>query len=283
MAALAMFERTRNWLLFVNIASRWSAGAGTFYLSRGGSVRAQVSAGHSIALGYLLVIAFGFWLGLKSQLEERMQRSRGGWLGGAVVFFTFNAVGPRAVSRVVKGTAVALALGALIAASPLGDAILDLLPKTGQPADEYRHRLAERGWELVLAHPFFGDQFPWPKMEDLRQGEGIIDIVNTYLGVALNYGLVGLFLFLGFILIGLTKTYLRVRDLAQSDPEFALFGASLIACIVGTLIMIDSSSFILGCEKMFYVLGGLAAAYARLPESLPHQPAAFSVRNTLRD
>jgi hypothetical protein len=274
MAALAMFERTRNWLLFVNIASRW------------------------IALGYLLVIAFGFWLGLKSQLEERMQRvgatllfwgglwgafSRGGWLGGAVVFFTFNAVGPRAVSRVVKGTAVALALGALIAASPLGDAILDLLPKTGQPADEYRHRLAERGWELVLAHPFFGDQFPWPKMEDLRQGEGIIDIVNTYLGVALNYGLVGLFLFLGFILIGLTKTYLRVRDLAQSDPEFALFGASLIACIVGTLIMIDSSSFILGCEKMFYVLGGLAAAYARLPESLPHQPAAFSVRNTLRD
>ncbi len=136
---------------------------------------------------------------------------------------------------------------------------------------------------MALANPFFGDQFPWPKMEDLRQGEGIIDIVNTYLGVALNYGLVGLFLFLGFILLGMIKTYLRVRELTTSDPDFALFGASLIACIVGTLIMIDSSSFILGCQKMFYVLAGLATAYARLTESLPHQPAAFSARNTLRD
>jgi len=296
MAALAMFERTRNWLLFVDIATRWGTDA-TFYLARGGSVRAQVSAGHSIALGYLLVVAFGFWLGLKSQLPKRMQRigvtllfwgglfgafSRGGWLGGAVVFFTFNAVGPRATSRVVKGAGVALAVGTLIAASPLGNAVLDLLPKTGQPVDEYRHRLAERGWEVALANPFFGDQFPWPKMEDLRQGEGIIDIVNTYLGVALNYGLVGLFLFVGFILLGMIKTYLRVRELTESDPDFALFGASLIACIMGTLIMIDSSSFIMGCQKMFYVLAGLATAYARLIESPPHQPAAFSARNTLR-
>ena len=46
----------------------------------------------------------------------------------------------------------------------------------------YRERLAERGWEIVIAHPFFGDQFPWPEMEDLRQGEGIIDIVNSLSG-----------------------------------------------------------------------------------------------------
>jgi O-antigen ligase len=119
-------------------------------------------------------------------------------------------------------------------------------------------------------------------MEDLRQGEGIIDIVNTYLGVALIYGLVGLFLFLGFILLGTIKTYLRVRELNQSDPDFALIGASLIACFVGTLIVIDSTSFILGCQKMFYVLGGLSTAYARLPASRPHQPAAFSARETPR-
>ena len=36
-------------------------------------------------------------------------------------------------------------------------------------------------------------------MEDLRQGEGIIDLVNTYLGVALSYGVIGLFFFLSFI------------------------------------------------------------------------------------
>ena len=40
--------------------------------------------------------------------------------------------------------------------------------------------------------------------------------------------------------------------------------------------MIDSNSFNLGCEKMFYVLAGLATAYARLTESPQHRPAAFS-------
>jgi O-antigen ligase len=209
--------------------------------------------------------------------------SRGGWLGGAFVYFTFNAVGPRAASRLVKAAILAVAVAGLIAVSPIGDQILQMLPVTGKPADNYRHLLAVRGWELVLEHPFFGDQFPWPEMEDLRQGEGIIDIVNTYLGVALNYGLIGLFLFLSFILVGMTRVYARARELSHSDPDLALFGASLIACIVGILIMIDSSSFILGCEKMFYVLAGLAAAYVRLTRSPLHQPAGRIVSNVVRE
>lgn len=295
MAAISMFEHMRDWLLYVNIASGWTNDphAG-FYLMRGGSVRAQASAGHSIALGYLLAVAFGFWLYLRSHVQSRTHRigttvllwggllgtfSRGGWLGAATVYFTFNAVGPRAVSRLVKGTTLAVALAGLVAVSPIGDPILEMLPQAGKPADMYRHRLAERGWELVLAHPFFGDQFPWPEMDDLRQGEGIIDIVNTYLGVGLNYGLIGLFLFLSFILLGMARAYARARELSHSDPDLALFGTSLTACIVGTLIMIDSSSFILGCEKMFYVLAGLTTAYARLATSPQHLPADLSANN----
>jgi O-antigen ligase len=120
-------------------------------------------------------------------------------------------------------------------------------------------------------------------MEDLRQGEGIIDMVNTYLGVALNYGMIGLFLFLSFILLGTARVYARTKELARSDPDLALFGTSLIACIVGTLIMIDSESFNLGPQKMFYVLAGLATAYARLARSPQRRPASFGARNTLQD
>jgi O-antigen ligase len=302
MAAVAMFEQMRNWLLYVDIASRWGTDphAG-FYLTRGGSLRAQASAGHALALGYLLAVAFGFWLYLKSQVRSRIHRigvtlllwgglfatySRGPWLGAAAVYFTFNAIGPRAVSRLVKGTGLALALAAVVLVSPIGERILDVLPVMGRSADStitYRQRLAERGWELVLAHPFFGDQFPWPEMEDLRQGEGIIDIVNTYLGVALNYGLIGLFCFLSFILLGMITVYARTKELVHSDPVLALFGTSLIACIAGILIMIDSNSFALGCEKMFYLLAGLTTAYARLARSPQHRPAALSARDTLQD
>lgn len=299
MAAIAMFERTRNWLLYVDITSRWGTDPNAaFYLARGGSVRAQVSAGHAIALSYLLAVAFGFWLYLRSHVQSRIHRigvtlllwgglfgafSRGGWLGGAIIYFTFIAAGPRVVSRFVKGACIAAAVAGLIALSPLGDQILDLLPKSGQPADMYRHRLAERGWELVFASPFFGNQFPWPDMEDLRQGEGIIDMVNTYLGVALYYGLVGLFFFVSFILLGTLRAYARARELSRSDPDLALLGASLFACTVGILIMIENTSFILGVEKMFYVLAGLTAAYARLNRLPQKRPVRRSAKNVLQE
>ena len=273
MAALSVFERTKGWLLYVDIGSRWGTDPNAaFYLVRGGSVRAQVSAGHSIALGYLLAVAFGLWLYLRSHVQSRIRQigvtlllwgglfgafSRGGWLGALAVYFTYIAAGPRAASRFVKGISLAVAVAGLIAVSPIGDQIIEMIPTFGKPADIYRHRLAERGWEVVFAHPFFGDRFPWPEMEDLRQGEGIIDIVNTYLGVALSYGFIGLFCFTSFILLGMTRAYARARELFHADSDLALLGISLTACVVGTLIMIDSSSFMLGCEKMFYVLRAL--------------------------
>ena len=302
MAAIAMFEHIRNWLLYVDIASRWGDDPNAaYYLIRGGSVRAQVSAGHSIAMGNLLAVAFGFWLYLRGHVQTAKHRigvtlllwgglyatgSRGAWLGAVTVYFTFLAAGPRAASRIIKGTGLAIALAGMIMLSPIGDRILDVLPIMGRTADFniiYRQRLAERGWELVLAHPLFGDRFPWPEMEDLRQGEGIIDVVNAYLDVALNYGLIGLFFFLSFILLGMMTVYARSKELVRSDPDLALFGISLVACIAGLLIMIDSNSFNLGCEKMFYVLAALATVYARLTRSSRHRPAPFSVRGTLQD
>jgi hypothetical protein len=300
MASIAIFEHARSWLLYVDVASRWGNDAHiAMYLMRGGGLRAETSAGHSIALGFLLAVAFGFWLYFKSLVQRRIHRiagtllllcglyattSRGGWLGAATVYFTFLATGQQAATRLVKGTVLALAFGGLIVISPIGDQVLDMLPKSGQPADMYRHLLAERGWQVVMAHPLFGDRFPWPEMEDLRQGEGIIDIVNTYLGVALNYGLVGLSCFLSFILIGALRVYVRAKEHARSDPDLALFGTSLVACIAGILIMIRSDSFIFGCEKMFYILAGFAAAYASLTSSPQRQPAgAMGARTTLQD
>jgi hypothetical protein len=49
-----------------------------------------------------------------------------------------------------------------------------------------------------------------------------------------------------------------------TDPELASLGACLVSGIVGTLLMIENCSFVLGYEKMFFVLAGFAAAYAHL-------------------
>jgi O-antigen ligase len=302
MAAIAIFENLRSWLLYVEIESIWGVPLSSVtWLTRGSELRAQASAGHALALGYLLAVGFGFWLYLKSGVPSGIRRfgvtlllwgglfaaySRGPWLGAVTAYFTFFAAGPSAVSRVAKGGFLALGVALLIMVSPIGDRILEILPVMGRTADGtvlYRELLAERGWEIVRAHPFFGDQFPWPEMEDLRQGEGIIDIVNSYLFVALNYGFTGLFCFLSFILLALQRVYVRTRVIARSNPDLASFGSSLIACIVATLLMIYSSSFFLGSQKMFYVLAGLATAYAKLTESVPQMSTPLSARQSLQD
>ena len=59
------------------------------------------------------------------------------------------------------------------------------------------------------------------------------------------------------------------KEVARRDPDYASLGVSLAACIIGTFFIIGSNSLIYGHEKMFYILAGLAAAYAyvgRLPE-----------------
>ena len=290
MAALAIFESLRHWLLYTILATRWNPGDTMFafsYLFRGTMLRAQASTGHSLALGYLLATACGFWLYLKSHVNSKLPRigvvlalwlgmlaayARGPWIGAVAIYFAFSALGPRALSRLFKASMVMILLLAAVSVSPLSERVLKVLPFMGGPADanlNYRQRLAERSWELIKEHPFFGDQLALLKMENLRQGQGLIDDVNTYAGVALFSGMIGFTLFVGFILCVLYRAYRAAREVAKPEPELALLGINLVACILGTLLMIENSSFIFGYEKMFYVLAGLAAAYAHLVRA-PH-------------
>lgn len=285
MALIAGFESLRHWLLYAEMSLRWNPllPAWNFYITRGDTVRAAASAGVSLALGYLLAIAFGFWLYLQLKVKSKLKRvfvvllfwlglisaySRGPWIGAVSIYFAFAALGPRFAPRLLKAAGIAVFMVGAISITPLGQRIFNVLPYFGGTVDSanivYRERLAERSWELIKVHPYFGNQLAYSQMEDLRQGQGIIDLVNTYASVALLYGLVGLSFFVGFILTGLFKAYFRARSSQLADPEFALLGACLVSCIAGTLLMIENCSLIFGYEKMFYVLAGFAAAYAHL-------------------
>ncbi|HUZ33516.1 MAG TPA: O-antigen ligase family protein [Xanthobacteraceae bacterium] len=285
MALVGFFETSRHWLLYSGLALSWNRHDLTFvlaYLLRGASLRAQASAGHAIALAYLLAIALGFWLYLRSRETFKPAKlsvaavlllgllatySRGPWLGAALIYMAFIALRRRVFSRsLLYGTILAFMFAAVML-SPLGNTVINALPITSWRSGAdfiYRQRLAERTYELVRAHPWFGDQLAMLKMEDLRQGQGIIDLVNTYAGIALLNGLVGLTLFLGFIFTGLYRAFRAARIAIPIDPDLGLLGISLVACILGTLFIIADTSLILGIQKLFYVLAGLAAAYANL-------------------
>jgi O-antigen ligase len=297
MAPIAIFETLRHWLLYFDLSAHWGSSAiATAYYMRGDFTRASASSGHPLILGYMMAIAFGLWLYLRSHVKSKRLRftvvallwlsllaayGRGPWIGAVVIYFAYAAVGPRSMSRLFKAAAVFVLIGAAVFASPLGGRIVKVLPFVGNSADEsltYRQRLAERSWELIKSDPWLGDQFARSKMEDLRQGEGIIDFVNTYMQVTLYYGFVGLSLFLSIILIALSKAYRKLKVFARSDQDLALLGCSLVACMIGTLVMIAASSFIGAYVQMFYVLAGLAAAYANL--SLSQQPSQTTLMAT---
>jgi hypothetical protein len=285
MAVIATFEHFKGWLLYTALAIRWNPTDVNYifsWLFRGDAwLRTQASAGHALTLGFLLAVAFGFWLFLQSRATTLRTRlaialvfwlgmlatySRGPWIGAVLIYLAYAALKPRAVSRVFKSAFLVATVLSLASLSPIGERLLTSLHVTaGQPdADfNYRQRLADRSLELIEAHPFFGDQLAIQKMEDLRQGQGIIDIVNTYVGVALFSGCVGLALFLGFILSALAGVLRAAKAAIPSDLEQGLLGFNILACIVGTLFMIANSGLIMGVEKMFYILIALAVGYTR--------------------
>jgi O-antigen ligase len=188
---------------------------------------------------------------------------------------------PRGLPRLFKAAAVSLLIGSALLASPIGDKVSGMIPFMGGTVDTdtltYRERLLDRSWELIKARPILGDQLALSKMQDLRQGQGIIDVVNAYIDVTLFYGFTGLGVFLTFVLTPLAKAYRKNRRIRKTDPDSAFLGASLAAAILATLILLADSSLGTAPEHVFYILMGLAGAYAAVAS--PRKPVMAEQRS----
>jgi hypothetical protein len=293
LAGVAIFESVRGWLLYSELPPRWGAAA-VGYLARGGQVRAMASTGHSLVLGYMVAVAFGFWLYLQQGVQYKALRiaitslllfglwaafSRGPWMVAALIYISFAAIGPRAFTKVFKAVASLALLAVAILISPLGNRIISVIPYFGGTVDlgnvEYRERLFTRSWEIIMNHPWFGDQQALLKMQDLRQGEGIIDLINGFINILLDNGFVGLSLFVSFIFIGLIKALRISAETAKSDPDLSKLGACIAACVIGSLLMMWVAGLI---DVMTCLLVALMAAFVdvgRRPPTL--RPVAPSV------
>jgi hypothetical protein len=291
-APLAVFETLSHWLLYEGIGFFWGCPVPFTFLMRGETLRATVSAGHSIPLGYMLAIGFGFWLYLRSRVQSSFWSyagaglmaagmlaayARAPWVVAAVIFFAYLALVPKGFPKLLKSLLVSAVLAGVLLVSPLGERVIDNLPFVGTVnADtvQYRERLAERSWEVIMEHPLFGTPFFMYALEDMRQGQGIIDLVNTYASIALATGAAGLTLFVGFFLAGMWNILRRVGAFARIEPDAALLGVNLLACMIGTLVMLATGSFGSGLAQIFYVLAGLAAGYAQAPPRAGDGPAS---------
>jgi hypothetical protein len=277
LAPLAVFESLKNWLLFVGIGELWGSPNVFAWLVRGENLRAQTATGHSLELGMVMAMSIGLWLYLKSFVASKTANtlifglfsagllvtySRGPWLSAALLVVLFFFLGSRNLANLAKGMFLIAVVGGLVLASPLGSGIVDKLPFIGSADQEtvtYRQQLAEVSWKLIQQNPVFGSPFVALDMEELRQGQGIIDLVNGYASVALYYGLVGLTLFVTALTLPFIKAYLYARQAkALGEIDDMLIGASLIACMASILFFIATA----GPIWLTWPIVGLLRAYA---------------------
>lgn len=289
MAPMGLFEYLRKWLLYQGLAPalgiQWAMGV---YLARGSDLRAMVSSGHALSLGYLMVVALGLYayarqfirspkfvtLGLIVLLAGLWSPiSRGPWLGALVVLAVIYATGPSPFGRTLKLLAWCTPLVVAVLASPAGEKIMAIMPFVSGPAVDpiadfnakYRERLLDASIEVIKLNPFFGSftYLELPLMQPLKTGEGIIDIVNSYMGVALSYGLVGLALFLGMFFCALRAVWVGYKASSPGD-EFHFLGRSLLATLIGVMVTIVGVSTINTIGMINVVMIGLCLSYGDL-------------------
>ena len=287
LATVAVFETLKGWLVYETL--RFPLGIPLEYAayisrSEGGPLRAVVSTTYPIILGYALTFALGMYAFMALQIQPRWRRivallclvggliaalSRGPWVGAAAAGLLMTIMGPGKGKRMVMMATIGGSAVLVLLASPLGQEIIQFLPFVGtvETANiDYRQRLIDVSMLVFWQNPVLGDLnfMANPLLEEMRQGQGIIDIVNTYLQVALPYGLLGLGFFLLALLTPMWAVWQARKRIVQQNGDAERLGRALLSIMVGILIIIATASSIGAIGTIYWLTAGLCVAYTRM-------------------
>jgi len=288
LALIAVVESFRDWLLYKTVISGLAMEGGmTRHLGRDGMLRVSASVGHPIALGYLMVVGMGFYLFLQESIQKKIIRrlgmallaagliaplSRGPWVGACALFIVFIVTGRNPVQRLMGWALAGMLALLLISMLPRGERVINLLPYIGTTEKEnidYREKLITNSMIVIERHPWFGsiDFMETPEMVALYEGR-IIDVVNTYIRIALEKGFVGLGLFVGFFALVVIGVKRAMRSITDRESEEYLLGRVLLATLMAILVTIFTVSSITIIPLVYWSVAGLGVAYAQMVRKL---------------
>ncbi|MEO1426083.1 MAG: O-antigen ligase family protein, partial [Pseudomonadota bacterium] len=204
LAGVALLETVFSWHFYAMPAMNWHGPVASPYVYRSGFLRVYASLIGPIEFGFVLVVTMCLALAVMSSKISKVMSisglggfagallftfSRGPWLGGIIAIISYFAVGPKGISRSIMMGFVGAILATGILISPMGEGIVQALPfanNANAEADEtisYRQKLFKNGVEVIMERPLFGSTtfYEHPKMIALTQGQGIIDLVNSYI------------------------------------------------------------------------------------------------------
>ena len=283
MAVIATFEHFKGWLLYESTAYHWNLPLPfSIFLMRDDRLRAMGTAGHSLVLGHYLVICLALLVVFAAQFRQKWRLlalyglvalglystlSRGPLVAAGVVVLLTGLFSGQAVRYYSALAGVALAVTGALFVSPFWDRFVSVLPFVGT-VDlgnvTYRQQLFEATLLMVSQRPLFGTIHVLDFLEHLRQGQGIIDLVNTYAIYAMRYGLIGLGLFLLFLGAGLVfgiEAALRARG---RDEETYRMAGAVASALAGSMIVIVAVSNIDSVPYVYTALVAVLVAMVRM-------------------
>ena len=279
LAAVGVFELWRDWRIYYVVVREWDIVLTTPYLFRDGLLRAAGTSIEPIAFGFLCMSAAASFIALPIGSVLRCWRwlalmvliaglyasvSRGPWLGFAIAIVVTLLTNPPRFARLlvpgIAGFVVALQLlpAALIAR------FVNLLPFVGaadQGSETYRELLFEKSLLVIERNLLFGskDFIAAPELQSLIQGQGIIDVVNTYLQVTLEFGVLGLCLFVSiFALLGV-----QLAVLWASDRQGIIHYQAIAGLYVAILFTIATTSSVTIIPVIYWLFAGLLSGLVR--------------------
>lgn len=285
LAIIGVFEFSRHWLLYSALISvldlTWGLGS---YLGRADMLRAAATTGQAIVLGYVMATAMGLYLFLQYFVEQRRHQrlgwllllagiisplSRGPWIGAVAMLTVFLATGKNALSSISKMLGLACLAFTIAAFMPGGEKVINLIPFIGNTEKsniDYRDKLIEKSLIVIQKNLYLGsvNYLETPEMKEMIQGQGIIDVVNSYVAITLNYGIVGLGLFSSFFLLICLRVFRTARTFPDPDEEMARLGRALLATLSGILITIFTVSSISIIPIVYWAIAGCCVAYAQM-------------------
>ncbi len=286
-ACIAVFETVKHWHLYNVLTIALTGKDPSFgYDIRGGGLRATAIFKGPIILGYVMLIGIGLFLYLKPMIKNQKTLmlvglgllggllasvARGPWVACVILGAAFIWTGSYRLSRLALFGLSGVVSLALLSLTEKGSKFIDLLPIIGSVRSDtidYRARLIDMSWIVFKRHPWFGSTtyLETPEMQSMIQGQGIIDIVNSYIQIALANGLAGLALF-GLIFFGLLlKCYLLIKRLPSDETDLVRMGRVLFATLCGMLLTIFTTSSVDYVPVLYWAYAGILAAYVHVAE-----------------
>jgi len=291
LAALTLYELVSSWHLYTPLRnSLHTVLANTAdYKWRGGFLRA--GAAHApIPSGMMFVFGLGALAYLRPMFRNKglatllaimllaavvATLSRGPLVGLVALALALAFFGRDRIKRISTILILLTTLTVLGNTPNPVQPYLKFLPVIGESDEEanwtvdYRYRLIAASFTVASYNPLFGtpEYLNFAVLEDLRQGEGIIDITNSYLQVLLPKGYVGLILFLGVFgssLLGMARAAMR----APPNSEFRALGTALIAILLAQMVQIGTVPMLDLTEYATYMIVGLCGSYIQVGKSM---------------